>query len=61
MAEHAVRTVGRPSLSRRGTSPEVKARVPEALREALLERAQREHKRPSTVLREALEAYLKAS
>lgn len=53
---------GRPSLSGgRAHSPEVKARVPEELHDRLRARAARENKRPSEVIREALEAYLESS
>lgn len=51
--------VGRPSLTAPGRrSPEVKARVPEELRQRLHEAAQREHTSTSELIRKALEHYL---
>ncbi len=51
--------VGRPSLTAPGTrSPEVKARVPEELRERLTEAARKRGTNTSTLIREALEKYL---
>lgn len=51
--------VGRPSLTAPGKrSPEVKARVPEALRDRLHEAATREHTSSSELIRKALERYL---
>ena len=64
MAEHALkRGRGRPTLTPgvRGHSPEVRARVPEELRDRLVEQASREHRKPSELIREALERYLQAS
>lgn len=52
---------GRPSLSGRGTSAVVRARVPDDLRAALAERARLEERSESEVVREALEAYLARS
>ncbi|WP_425402770.1 ribbon-helix-helix protein, CopG family [Jiangella gansuensis] len=53
---------GRPSLT--GTSehsPRVSARVPADLHALLHDRADREGKRPSEVIRDALDEYLRAS
>lgn len=51
--------VGRPSLTAPGKrSPEVKARVPEELRDRLHEAASREHTSSSELIRKALERYL---
>ncbi len=51
--------VGRPSLTRPGaTSPEVKARVPEELRQRLASAARDRGTTSSTLIREALERYL---
>lgn len=62
MAEYAIGEArGRPSLSQSGISPEVKARVPAELQARLLERAKAEHRKPSVLVREALEQYLEAS
>jgi hypothetical protein len=59
MAEDAITKVrGRPSLAGSGTSPEVKARVPDQLRQRLMDQAEAEHRQPSTLIREALEQYL---
>ncbi len=50
---------GRPSLTGPGEhSPEIKARVPSALRERLREVAAQQGKSPSQVIREALERHL---
>lgn len=49
---------GRPSLSGKGTSAMVRARVPEQLRTALLTRAAQEQRSESELVRDALEAYL---
>jgi hypothetical protein len=50
---------GRPSLTGPGRrSPEVKARVPEELRERLHAAAEREHTSSSELIRKALEQYL---
>lgn len=50
---------GRPSLTRPGArSPEIKARVPEELRERLTEAAQERGTTASALIREALEHYL---
>jgi hypothetical protein len=51
--------VGRPSLTAPGRrSPEVKARVPEELRDRLHEAALRENTSSSELIRKALEKYL---
>ena len=51
--------VGRPSLTAPGRrSPEVKARVPEELRDRLHEAASRENTSSSELIRKALEKYL---
>lgn len=51
--------VGRPSLTAPGRrSPEVKARVPEELRDRLQAAAEREHTSSSELIRKALEKYL---
>ncbi len=51
--------VGRPSLTRPGArSPEIKARVPEELRERLTAAARERGTTASTLIREALESYL---
>lgn len=53
------RRIGRPSLTKPGTrSPSVAVRLPEALKAAVEARAAREGKRPSEVVRDALEQYL---
>ncbi len=50
---------GRPSLTGRGKrSPEVKARVPEELRDRLHDAAEREGTTTSDLVRKALERYL---
>jgi hypothetical protein len=50
---------GRPSLTAPGTrSPEVKARVPAALRDRLVTAAAERGTKPSALIREALERYL---
>ncbi len=51
--------VGRPSLTRPGAhSPEIKARVPEGLRDRLASAARERGTTTSTLIREALESYL---
>jgi len=51
--------VGRPSLTRPGArSPEIKARVPEELRDRLTAAARERGTTASTLIREALESYL---
>jgi hypothetical protein len=53
------RVAGRPSLTAPGArSPEVKARVPVALRDRLVQAAAERGTKPSTLIREALERYL---
>lgn len=55
-------TAGRPSLTRPGVhSPEVKARVPEALKNELDALAQRRGVTTSALVREALETFLKSA
>jgi Ribbon-helix-helix protein, copG family len=50
---------GRPSLTAPGgRSPEVRARVPEELRERVHAAAEREHTSSSQLIRKALEQYL---
>lgn len=64
MVEHALkRPRGRPPLNAgvTGNAPEVRARVPKELRDQLVERARREHRKSSELIREALERYLQAS
>ena len=60
LAEDAIaKVLGRPSLGRPGThSPEVKARVPEELRERLNRAAEEQGTTASHLIREALERYL---
>jgi len=51
--------VGRPSLTRPGArSPEIKARVPEELRDRLASAARERGTTSSTLIREALERFL---
>jgi hypothetical protein len=53
------KTAGRPSLTKPNViSPEVKARVPIALKRALDQHAKKRGKSPSEVIRLALERYL---
>ncbi|MBP2437870.1 ribbon-helix-helix protein, CopG family [Microbacterium amylolyticum] len=55
---------GRPSLGQaaaRGESPKRQVRLPEELDRALTERAKREHRKASAVIRDALTEYLRAS
>lgn len=49
---------GRPSLSGGKHSPQIGVRLPEDLNERLRDRAEQEHKRPSEIVREALEEYV---
>ncbi|MCL2541079.1 MAG: ribbon-helix-helix protein, CopG family [Nocardioidaceae bacterium] len=49
---------GRPSMSKSGRSPQIGVRLPVGLDARLRERAAREHKRPSEIVREALEQYV---
>lgn len=52
--------IGRPSVgSEAGPSPTVRARVPKALKDGVIELAKREHVKESDVVREAIAAYLK--
>lgn len=60
-AEAVGKAIGRPNLSGvsgRGESPVRQVRLPRALDEALVERAESEHRKPSEIVREALTAYL---
>jgi hypothetical protein len=58
---HAKVRRGRPSLTAPGArSPQLRFTVPVELKERLARAARAEHKRPSDILREALEARLKA-
>jgi hypothetical protein len=53
--------LGRPSLSAPGgSSPVVRARVPEALKNAVAAIAARDHRRESDIVREALAAYVES-
>lgn len=55
---------GRPALGGRagsGPSPKRQVRLPQELDELLTERAAAEHRKPSDVMRDALNAYLRAS
>jgi hypothetical protein len=52
---------GRPSLSGAGTSPKRQVRLPADLDAALEERARAEGRKPSAVMREAIENYLKSA
>lgn len=62
IAENALRSVGRPSLSGvRQRSPQIAFRVPPAVREQAAEVAAREGKTVSELAREALEERLEAS
>jgi len=49
---------GKPSLSGRGTSPQIGVRLPAELRQRLSERATRDGRRESELVREAIERYL---
>lgn len=49
---------GRPSLSEGGRSPQIGVRLPSDLDARLRARAEREHKKPSQIVREALEHYV---
>ena len=51
--------MGRPRVgTESGPSPQVRTRVPQALKDQLAELAQRQHRTESAVMREALEAYV---
>jgi len=53
---------GRPGLSGRrgaGPSPKRQVRLPEYLDALLTERAERDHQKPSVIMRDALDAYLR--
>jgi Ribbon-helix-helix protein, copG family len=52
---------GRPSMSGAGTSPKRQVRLPADLDAALEERARAEGRKPSAVMREAIENYLKSA
>lgn len=49
---------GKPSLSGRGTSPQIGVRLPSDLRERLAVRASNEGRRESDIVRDAIETYL---
>jgi hypothetical protein len=51
-------TPGKPSLSGRGTSPQIGVRLPAELRKRLSARAARDGRRESDLVREAIERYL---
>ena len=51
---------GKPSLSGKGASPQIGVRLPVDLRARLAERAKREGRKESEIVREALAAYLSA-
>lgn len=51
---------GKPSLSGQGTSPQIGVRLPSDLRELLADRAAREGRRESEIVREAIVRYLSA-
>ena len=61
LARTALRRSGRPSLGGDGPSGVVKVRLDVETQTALTERAAREHRTPSAVIREALKAWLEAS
>lgn len=51
--------LGRPTLGTKGgASPVVRARVPQALKDLVTEVAEREHRKESDVVRDALAAYV---
>lgn len=51
--------LGRPSIgAKAGASPVVRARVPQALKDRVVELAEREHRNESDVVRDALAAYV---
>lgn len=52
------RAVGKPSLSAKGTSPSRSLRLPEDMDAQLVAQAEREHRKPSAILRDALAEYL---
>ena len=57
--EVLAQAVGRPSLTGPSkVSPEIKARVPEELKKALVKEAKRQGQTTSAVIRQALEEYL---
>ena len=56
--EAVKRAVGKPSLSRKGTSPSRSVRLPEDMDAQLLARSKAEHRKPSAILRDALAEYL---
>lgn len=63
IAEETIkRAVGRPSLTAKAThSPEIKARVPKKLKAALDREAKKRGETPSSLIREALEKFLKSA
>lgn len=51
--------LGRPSVgTRSGASPVLRARVPQALKDRVVELARREHRKESDVVRDAVAAYV---
>ena len=56
----ARRRVGRPALGE-GVSPVLQVRLDEQTRQRLTERAERDHRTPSEIAREAIHAWLTAS
>lgn len=56
--EAVQRSVGRPSLSGKGTAPVRSYRLPEDLLRELGERAKAESRKPSEIVRDALQQYL---
>ncbi|QHK20103.1 ribbon-helix-helix protein, CopG family [Pseudarthrobacter psychrotolerans] len=52
------RAVGKPSLSAKGTSPSRSLRLPVDMDARLVEQAQKEHRNPSAIIRDALAEYL---
>jgi predicted HicB family RNase H-like nuclease len=60
VAKDVLRRAGRPSLTGQSAhTPRVGVRLPDDVRARLQERADREHKSLSAVVREAVEAYVK--
>ena len=57
-AEAVKRAVGKPSLSQGGTSPSRTVRLPKDMDAQLLEQSERENRKPSAILRDALAQYL---
>ena len=61
LARTSLRRSGRPSLGGDGPSEVVKVRLDVDIQTALTERAAREHRTQSSVIREAVKAWLEAS